>query len=216
MVYNIRNPTLSSNTYIVSKKGKKESVLIDPGMDAAVIDKVIRENNLHPTDILVTHGHFDHVGSVAFFQKKYDAKFHIHKLDIKALKSVNFFLKIMKINSHIEVPVPDNIIEGELERIELGDFLFEAYNLPGHTDGSCVFKIDGYLFTGDTFYSRGIGVNHFPGYNNDKLRLSVRKIFELFDPAVTVCPGHGGFEKLGRIRETNFELKNFLESNNEI
>ena len=216
MIYNIRNTILSSNTYIVVNKEKRESVLIDPGMDAAKIDQVIKENNLHPTDILATHGHFDHVGSVAFFQKKYGAKFHIHKLDIKVLRSVNFFLKIMKISSKTEVPVPDNIIEGETKKLELGNFQFEFYNLPGHTDGSCVFKVGEYLFTGDTLYSKSVGINHFPGGNNEKLRLSVQKIFELFDPAITVYPGHGTFEKLGKIRETNIELKNFLESNIEI
>ena len=105
-------------------------MLIDPGMDFKAIDKVIEENNLYPTGILVTHGHFDHVGSVSFFQKKYGAKFHIHRFDIKALRSVNFFLKIMKIDAHIEVPVPDHIMEEPIEILHLGNFLFEAYNLP--------------------------------------------------------------------------------------
>lgn len=216
LVYNIRNSILSSNTYIVSVKGSRESVLIDPGMDSAKIDQVFEENNIYPTDILVTHGHFDHVGSVAFFQKKYNAKFHIHQLDVKVLRSVNFFLKIMKIDSIIEVPIPDNIVTGEIKKIELGNLHFECYNLPGHTEGSCVFKVDEHLFTGDTFYAKGIGINHFPGYNEVKLKSSLRKIFKLFDPATIVYPGHGLFEKLGIISETNIELKSFLESNIEI
>jgi hydroxyacylglutathione hydrolase len=215
-IYNIRNSILSSNTYIVSAKETRESVLIDPGMDFAAIDKVIEGHNLYPTDILVTHGHFDHVGSVAFFQKKYSARFHIHQLDIKALRSVNFFLRIMKIDSKIDIPVPDNIIKGDITKMELGNFHFEAYNLPGHTDGSCVFKVDECLFSGDTLYTKGVGINHFPGKNNDKLRSSLRKIFAMFGPSVIVYPGHGTCEKLGKIQETNFEIKQFLESNIEI
>lgn len=185
-------------------------------MDQFAIDRLIEENRLIPTDILATHGHFDHIGSVAFFQKKYGARFHIHELDKKPLSSVNFYLKIVKIEGRIEVPVPDTWWKSEKEEIELGNFRFDVFNFPGHTNGSCVLKIGNSLFSGDTLYAKGVGINHFPGYDNIKLRTSVTRIFEMFDEDLMVYPGHGGSDTLGNIEAKNVELKKFLEVKSEV
>ncbi len=58
--------------------------------------------------------------------------------------------------------------------------------------------------------------HHFPGYNNEKLKSSVIKIFELFDGDLTVYPGHGDSELLGTIEMQNKELKKFLAVNSEV
>lgn len=214
-VLHIRNSVLSSNTYVVTSEKNKNCVIIDPGMDEASIEKLLQEKELIPTDIIATHGHFDHVASVAFFQKKYGAKFHIHELDKKPLNSANFYLKIIKIEGRIEVPIPDTFFKGEKEEIRLDNFFFEVYNFPGHTNGSCVLKIANGLFTGDTLYAKGVGINHFPGYDNNKLRTSVTTIFEMFDFNMMVYPGHGGFDTLGNIEASNVELKEFLQVKSE-
>jgi len=185
-------------------------------MDGAAIDTLIEEKKLFPTDVIATHGHFDHVGSVAFFQKKYGARFHMHQLDVKPLKSVNFYLKIVKIEGRIEVPVPGTLWTSDNEDFQSGHFHFEVYNFPGHTNGSCVIKTGNSLFTGDTLYAKGVGINHFPGYDNNKLRSSVNRIFEMFDKDMMVYPGHGGFDSLGNIESGNVELKEFLGVNSEV
>ena len=215
-IYHIKNTVLSSNTYVVATNASNNCVIIDPGMDGAAIDKVIEENQLIPTDILATHGHFDHVGSVAFFQKKYGAKFHVHQLDIKPLNSVNFYLKIVKIEGRIEVPPHDVVWTESEQEFQLGNLHFDVYNLPGHTNGSCVIKTGNSLFTGDTLYAKGVGINHFPGYDNNKLRTSVTRIFELFDSNMVAYPGHGSCNTLGNIETGNEELKKFLQVKSEV
>ena len=209
MVTVVSNDIFPSNTYIFPF-GDKECVLIDPGLDQNAIDKVLLQLNLRPTHILATHGHFDHVGSVSYFQKKYGAPFYIHRFDLKLLQSVNFFLKIMKIERMVDVPVPEYFLEDDTILNFGGNSLY-VRNLPGHTPGSCVFAIDKCLFTGDILYAKGVGYNPFPGQDKKKLQSAVKEIFCCFNDELIIYPGHGSADNLGNIRSTNIELKKFLD-----
>lgn len=210
MVYTVKNGIFPSNTYIVADEGSRHCLLIDPGLDVESIEKGLAELHLHPAHILATHGHFDHVGSVGYFQKKYGAIFYIHRRDEKILKSVNFFLKIMKIDMRVDVPVPDYIFQETNEILLLNNTSVEVYNMEGHTDGSCLFRMGGCLFTGDTLYAKGIGVNPFPGQDKIKLRASLKQIVRTFPEETIIYPGHGGSETLGTIKSSNTELNQFL------
>lgn len=211
MIYTVRNTIFPSNTYIVVAESGKGCLLIDPGLDVEAIEEKLEQLQLKPTAVLATHGHFDHVGSIGFFQKKYSAKFYIHELDAKILKSINFFLKIMKIDLKVDVPVPDFVFKEAIETLHLEQGSVEVYNFAGHTDGSCFFKMGTCLFSGDTLYSKGTGVNPFPGQDKMKLKASLKKIVELFSDDTMIYPGHGQAETLGKIKEGNRELNLFLE-----
>ena len=180
MVHLVKNKIFPSNTYIISAEDNQDCILVDPGLDKESIEHKLSEQQLRPTHILATHGHFDHVGSVSFFQKKYDADFYIHEKDVKILRSINFFLKIMKIDMKVEVPVPDYTFSEATDSLLLGGQRVEVYNFSGHTDGSCLFLINECLFSGDTLYSKGIGVNPFPGQDKIKLRASLKEIIDMF------------------------------------
>lgn len=210
MVVTVKNRFFPSNTYILANGNNKECIIIDPGLDAQVIESKISELDVVPTDILSTHGHFDHAGSAAFFQKKYNAKFHLHESDSRLLKSLNFFLKMMKIDLTVDTPVPDQLLNGD-ELLELNSYKVKVFNFPGHTPGSCLFLIDHLLFTGDILYSEGVGFNPFPGQDKKSLQKSVKEIFALFEDELIVYPGHGRSEKLSQIKLHNTELKKFLE-----
>ena len=213
MIYTIRNKIFPSNTYLVNIEGSNNCLLIDPGLDQEAIECTLNELQLEPTHILATHGHFDHVGSVSYFQKKYHVKFYIHELDVKILKSINFYLKIMKIEIRVGIPVPDHIIYGAKQTLHFNNSSIAVYNLPGHTDGSCLFHINDCLFTGDTLYSNGIGFNPFPGQDKVELKHSLKKIIELFSDDTMIYPGHGTSENLRDVKSGNNELALFLETN---
>ncbi|RYY19530.1 MAG: MBL fold metallo-hydrolase [Chitinophagaceae bacterium] len=210
MVHVVKNKLFPSNTYIVSAEGS-ECILVDPGLDHEAIDHKLTELQLKPAYILATHGHFDHVGSVSFFQRKYNASFYIHEKDEKILRSVNFFIKMMKIDKRVDVPVPDATFTKQRESVQLGGLTFDICNFPGHTVGSCLFLLNDCLFSGDMLYSKGIGVNPFPGQDKVKLKASLLEILELYKGEVMVYPGHGSAEKLDRIKLENKELTLFLE-----
>ena len=210
MVFRIKNLSFSSNTYVLSFEEKNDCIIIDPGLDEFLIDKLIQENNLHPIAVISTHGHFDHIAGVSYFKDKYSIPYYIHESDRKIAQSANFFLKIAGINRKIQTPKPDFFFTGESEKITINDFELEIYNFSGHSQGSSIIKYDGNLFSGDILYKNKLGFNNFPGENKVKLRESIIKIFELFPDESIIFPGHGESEHLGVIKATNIDLIDFL------
>ena len=67
-----------TNCYVVATGPDSECVVIDPGKDAADgVAQVVREHRLKPVSVLVTHGHVDHMWSVAPVAGTYDATAYI-------------------------------------------------------------------------------------------------------------------------------------------
>jgi hydroxyacylglutathione hydrolase len=213
MIFQIRNRFFSSNTYLLKKDNSNKCVIIDPGLDSESIHKSILENNLEPIGIICTHGHFDHIASVAYLKKEFgNIPYYLHKADLKIAKSANFFLKLTKIKYWIEYVEPDYIFENTMEKIDIGGFNFTILHFPGHSDGSCVISYNDLLFTGDIMYKSGLGFNNFPGENIDMLKESIKKIILNFNKDYLVYPGHGVCEYLGNITTKNVELVNFLNN----
>lgn len=213
MVFQIRNRFFPSNTYLLKNENNNDCIVIDPGLDSENIHKCILENNLVPIGIICTHGHFDHIASVAYLKKEFgNIPYYLHKADFKIAKSANFYLKLTKIKYWIEYVAPDYIFENDMEEIEIGGFHFSVFHFPGHSDGSCIFKYGDKLFTGDIIYKSGLGFNNFPGENIGMLKGSIKKIMLSFDKNYMVYPGHGENEYLGNIITKNSELVNFIKN----
>lgn len=210
-IYLIRNKKIfPSNTYVFKNKVNDECIIIDPGFDTELIDKEIQVNKLQPIAVISTHGHFDHIGSAAFLKNKYNIPFYLHDCDMKISQSANFYLKVAQIDHKIETPKPDFLFKGELNHLSLNGINLEIYNLPGHSPGSCIIKIENNLFSGDIFYKKGLGVGSLPKENTALLKRSILKIFDTFCDEDLVLPGHGKSEYLGVIKNDNAELKEFL------
>lgn len=215
-LYVIRNKKIfSSNTYILKNSVNDDCIIIDPGFDINLINKDIKENNLKPLAIISTHGHFDHIGGATFFKIKYNIPFYLHEADLKIAKSANFYLKVAQLNHKIVTPTPDFLFKGEYEYLKIKEFEIQIFNLPGHSPGSCVLKIENLLFSGDILYKNGIGGFSIPKENIGLLKKSISKIFDIFNDEDLILPGHGAPEYIREIKKNNTELINFLYKNNE-
>jgi len=215
-IYLIRNKKIfPSNTYILKNKVNDNCILIDPGFDFELIGKNIEELHLKPIAIASTHGHFDHIASVSFFKNKLNIPFYLHEADLKICQSANFYLKIAQLNSKIETPIPDFLFKGEHDFLSINGFVLSIYNFPGHSPGSCIFKIDNNLFSGDIIFKNGLGTGSIPRENKQLLKKSILKIFDIFVDGDLVLPGHGAAEYIAMIKNGNKELF-FLLGNNEI
>ena len=210
MVHRIKNRLFPSNTYLLTNDEDNTCIIVDPGLDEETIDKEIQANQLIPLAIVCTHGHFDHTGTVAFFKKKYIIPYYIHEADLKISQSVNFFIKLAKIDKWIDTAAPDFLLKGKIEHLKIGRFDLVIYNFPGHTEGSCIIKWEGNLFSGDIIYKKGLGLDSFPGENKVKLKKSIVELFEFFSEGDLILPGHGDTEYLGVIKETNSELLDYI------
>jgi glyoxylase-like metal-dependent hydrolase (beta-lactamase superfamily II) len=198
-----------SNTYIGAAGGRGDGFLIDPGLDEAVIDEALSGLGLVPRFVFCTHGHFDHLGSAAYFQKKFGAKVFLHSADVGTMKSSNFLLMAFKLPNRIELPDLELVSDGF--EMPVGGETLVYHAAAGHTPGSCLIRLGSALFTGDTLYSRGVGLSRLRGEDPVRLRASLRAAWDLFPDDTMVHPGHGDSAAFGWIKQNNLKLRRFLD-----
>lgn len=177
-----------SNSYICAADVPGGAVLIDVGLDPHPIDAALASLGLRPAHVFCTHGHFDHLGSSAHFAARYGCPVHVHERDLKTARMNNFLLMTLKIPARVELPELVPVEDGY--SVELGARTLAYRHSPGHTPGSSVITYGSDMFTGDTIYSRRIGLSNLPGEEPDTLRRSIVGLWDEL-PKYRVHPGHG-------------------------
>ena len=208
-VWRVTNGVFPSNCYIVPTGVDGQCVLVDPGLDGEAIEQAVASMGWTPAAVLCTHGHFDHAGSAARFHRL-GCPVYLHDADLKTLRSSNFLLMAFKVPARIEVP-PVEPVAPRGFRVAVGGLQFTFHPAPGHTPGSCVIECGRALFTGDTLYSRGVGLSKLPGEDPARLRESLLALWERFPDDAIVHPGHGDSAPFGWIKSHNAALRRFLE-----
>ena len=206
-----------TNCYVAATGPGTECVVIDPGMNAADgIAQVVREHRLKPVAVLVTHGHVDHMFSVAPVAGTYDATAWIHPSDRHLLadpmQGVSPDTAQMLLGGSYTWAEPDDVQElADSQRLELAGLTFVVDHTPGHTQGSVTFRspyaasadVSEVLFSGDLLFAGSIGRTDLPGGDHAQMLQSLRaKVLPLPDDIV-VLPGHGEQTSIGRERATN-------------
>ncbi len=194
------------NCYLISNNS--DAILIDVGFNPTIIEEYIDSNNLNLLAILLTHAHFDHIGGLEQIRSKYKAPVYVHEkeqdwLTNPALNGSETFSYFGKVTSKPS----ENIIKEE-NILNIDDFHIKVIHTPGHTPGSVTYKINNWLFTGDTLFNRSIGRTDFAGGNHVQLINSIKKkIFLLTDKSI-VFPGHGEQTTVGEEKKNNPFLNN--------
>jgi glyoxylase-like metal-dependent hydrolase (beta-lactamase superfamily II) len=215
-LWRITAGVFSSNCYVLQTSPGR-CVLIDPGLGGQDIRAGLQQLSLVPQAVLCTHGHFDHGGSASIFQQEHGCPVYLNRDDVKTLRSSNFLMMAFRIDARVELPEVTEVGNGRhASDVVVDGCRFSFHPVPGHTPGSCVIQAGDLLFSGDTIYSRGIGLSKLPGEKPDQLRTSVRSIFESFDSRCHVFPGHGEAAELGWIRAHNLDLMRFLEASGDM
>lgn len=208
-VWRITSGVFPSNAYFCQADVPGGGILIDAGLDGATIDAQMTELGLYPHLVFCTHGHFDHAGSAAYFQKKYGCQVFMHKSDARILKSSNFMLMAFNIPQKIELPQV-TYIEDQFS-FSINEHSLCYLSTPGHTPGSCVIQLGSAWFTGDTIYSRGVGLSQLPGENVELLKMSIRSLWGGLTSDRIIYPGHGNVTDGASVRYKNCELLKFLD-----
>lgn len=190
-----------TNCYLVYLDNNK-GIVVDPGDESGKILKLIRNNNIEIEKILLTHGHFDHIGSVNILKEETGAELLIHKDDALLLTDP---VKNLSGIMGVEVKVcPADAFLNENNQITVdGKELFKVIHSPGHTPGGILLYNDkeGILFSGDSIFNNAIGRTDFPGADNKVLIKTINdKILALPDN-VKVYPGHGAATTIGKFRQ---------------
>ncbi len=195
---------LETNCYIVSE-GSGSALVVDPGADASRIAAEIERHELCPKAVILTHGHYDHIGAAPELAGRYNIPIYAHEDDIPMLADPeeNFSLALGNPITLCAEPISAGVLAS------LG-FDLDILHLPGHTPGSIGFVGGGYFICGDTVFAGGaVGRTDFPHSSPEALAHSIRKILTLPDELI-LCPGHGGRSLLGREKPLWRETLRFL------
>jgi len=187
--------SLQTNCYLVYDPKTNNTLIIDPADDGDYIIRKIKDLELNPIMILVTHAHFDHVLAVAELKLAYQIPFLMHRADLSILRRVQRTTKYF-IGSQADPPLmPDSFIENK-ELINFGMEQLKVITTPGHTPGGISFYGKKRVFSGDTIFSDGVGRTDFPYGSKVELRKSIFRLLKLPSDTI-VYPGHGPSTTLG-------------------
>ncbi|MFI3206786.1 MAG: MBL fold metallo-hydrolase [Clostridia bacterium] len=190
-----------TNCYVIHDG--TDAVIIDAGTQPEDIIDVINSKNLNLKAILLTHGHHDHVRATTLIKKEKNVKIYIHKEDEE------FLLDPPLIHGGGELETPEYIPAKADEYLEdnqeltFGSLKFKVIHIQGHSNGSCCFICDNYLFTGDSMLKGRTG--RIDLYKSDKelLHKSLKtKIYPL-EKNYIIMPGHRENSTLFVEKETN-------------
>jgi len=207
-VWRVTSGVFSSNAYFCQADVEGGGILIDAGLDGATIDAELSEHGLRPHAVYCTHGHFDHTGSASHFQQKYGCQVFLHKADARTMKSSNFLLMAIKIPHKVTL-ADVTYVDDDFSTMVGGQEL-RYVTAPGHTPGSCIIEFGSAWFSGDTLYSRGVGLSHLPGENHEQLKASILNLWPRLSADRTIYPGHGDAADGVSVRTGNQALLNFL------
>lgn len=192
---------LAENAYIVAHPGTGRAAVVDPGEEAEEILRNLAAGGLSLDKILLTHGHFDHVGGVGLLKERTGAPVYVHPEEVDRMlaaprQGAMFGLGVRK------PPAPDVLVRDQ-DIVPLADQQFRVLHTPGHTPGHVAFVTGELAFVGDLIFAGSIGRTDLPGGSFETLLRSVReKIFTLPDDTV-LLPGHGPATTVGEERRTN-------------
>lgn len=194
---------LQENCFILFDENK-DAFVVDPGGSSENIIEAIDKNELNIKYILLTHGHFDHVGAVAALVKKYKAPVYMSKDDRAFLESPKE-VRASSFGMQIEAADVDVFVK-EGDEIPFSEGTIKVIETPGHTLGSVCYLFENYLFAGDTLFNGSIGRTDFPESDHSLMIESLKKLKKL-DDDIYVLSGHGPESQISYEKMTNPYLR---------
>jgi glyoxylase-like metal-dependent hydrolase (beta-lactamase superfamily II) len=185
---------IGTNCYLVrATRTSDEAVVIDPGGDAAGLRLELARTGARCAAILVTHGHWDHLGGVADLAEGTGAQVYMAEAEKALLEDVNSFVPD---GIRLRPYTPDVLLEGD-ETLELAGLTFETVRVPGHSPAHLAYYTDGALFSGDVLFAGSVGRTDIPGADWETLVESIRALADRFSADTIVYSGHGQETTIG-------------------
>lgn len=210
-VHPITSGPVDTIGYVVACAHSRRAVLIDcPLGIGPVLEDVLQRERLVLEAVVLTHGHWDHLGDAAEVTAAYGVPLAAHPDDAWIIGDPAAF-------GFLPLPVTGARIARALQagaRLEIGDLRFEIFHVPGHTPGHIALHEanERVLFAGDVLFSGSIGRTDFPRGEYDTLMRSITETLGGLPDETTVYPGHGPATTLGRERERNPFIRDWLDT----
>ena len=178
-----------TNTYIIHEENSKSCCVIDPGYQANTILEKLDGLGLTLDAILLTHGHFDHVGAVKDLAADTDCRVFLCADD--ALLPPMFTAG--------KLYYTDTYTEGSI--LNIAGLYIHVLHTPGHTPGSVCLLVDDVIFSGDTLFEGSCGRTDIGG-DWVTIQKSLKRLAAM-EADFTVYPGHGGSTTLAQEKRYN-------------
>lgn len=205
MIKNLTVGLLQEHAYLFIDENTKHGFLIDPGAEADRLIAYIKQEGLVIEKILLTHGHFDHIGAALRVKEELGCPIVIHQEGKVYLNNATWNLSIQFAEPFI-FEADEYVEHGEKITLDANpDFYIRTIFAPGHTSDGVAYYSDkeGVAFVGDIIFDGAIGRTDMPGGNMNRLLSSIRaQIFTLPDETV-LYPGHGNPTTVKKEKDTN-------------
>lgn len=189
---------VQTNCYLLGDEQTREAAVIDPGDGGAKLAAKLKEEGYRPVMVLLTHGHFDHVGGVRpFLQAAGSMPVYMNRRDYP-LCPTGF--GVSALDGLGELPEVQFLQEGDT--LQLGGHTISVLETPGHTPGGLTYQVENLLFTGDTLFAGSCGRTDFANSSPEAMMASLKKLGELPGDD-RVLPGHMEQSTLSRERQSN-------------
>lgn len=209
-----------TNCYVLATAPGEPCLIVDPGQDSIDgVHDIVREHGLLPAAVLLTHGHIDHVWSVAPLTDEFSIPALIHADDRYRLEDIagssvlgarDQLLSMTKGALELQEPSEVLLLEDQ-QRLDLAGIPLLVHHAPGHTEGSVVFELDDVMFSGDVLFAGSIGRTDLPGGDHAAMIASLRRVILPADDDLVVLPGHGPQTTIAAERATNPFLRQLAE-----
>ena len=189
---------LDTNCYVVTDEDSLLCAVIDPGDESGTILDYLEDNKLRCKAVLLTHGHFDHVGAVKAVMEETGAELYMHLNDCGEWPN--------------KFDAPDGAhFYDDGDCVTVGALHFDVIATPGHTPGGVTLRCGDALFTGDTLFRDTCGRTDLAGGDMPTILRSLRRL-ALLDGDFDVYPGHMEPTTLDRERRFNRYVLSALEN----
>lgn len=200
--------SFAANCYIVAPAAGEECLIIDPGQDSEPgIEEIVARYRLKPAAVLATHGHLDHIWSVAPVCDARDIPAYIHPADRELLTDPAKGLSLgagQQLFRGLTFSEPSEVLElSDGMVLELAGVRLVADHAPGHTPGSVTFRLHETIFTGDLLFAGSIGRTDLPGGDYDTILDSLSRVCLPLPDETVVLSGHGPQTTIGAERASN-------------
>jgi glyoxylase-like metal-dependent hydrolase (beta-lactamase superfamily II) len=187
-----------TNCWLLAGESHDEAVVVDPGFRPERVWALLGAAGRTPVAVLATHAHADHIGRAGTFCGE-DLPLFIHEADRLALDDPDAWNPGW---DNVLDPVKDVRTIRDGDRLRLAGAAIEVMHTPGHTPGSCCFRTDALVLSGDLVFAGTIGRSDFANSSPEDMRRSLNRFLTLPD-ALPVLPGHGPRTTVGQERTTN-------------
>lgn len=192
---------IETNSYLVIDDHSRECLIVDPSNGQDEVLDLITDEQLSPRGIIITHGHFDHIGGIPEVIARFpQLPVYIHPDERIMLTDPVHNLSIMLGEQFSYNGLIADLNEGDFSA---GDIHGTVMVIPGHSPAGCAVLIDKYLLCGDILFPGSIGRTDFPGGSQEKLIDGIQKKLMVLEDDIVICPGHMGRSTIGRERRMN-------------